>query len=106
LKSNTVVAGSARTATQLKPNVMPVISKFYGIIVRLMKLSNKRTAIYANYGEHEVVLDAATLQIISGTAPARVVDMVCEWARQHHTELKNSFHAAITGRPMTIAPLQ
>ncbi len=85
---------------------MPVISKFYGIIVRLMKLSNQRTAIYANYGEHEVVMDAATLRIISNSAPARVVDMVCEWARQHHSELKNSFETGSTVRPITIAPLQ
>ena len=50
---------------------MPVISKFYGIIVRLMRLPNRRPAIYANYGEHEVVMDASTLQIISGNAPER-----------------------------------
>jgi hypothetical protein len=86
---------------------MPVISKFYGIIVRLMKFPNRRVAIYANYGNHEVVMDAATLKIISGSAPARVVDMVCEWARQHHGELMNALERAVTGgRPVSIAPLQ
>lgn len=86
---------------------MPVISKFYGIIVRLMKLPNRRTAIYANYGEHEVVMDATSLKVISGSAPARVVDMVCEWARQHHVELMAALDRATTNSSLLpIAPLQ
>lgn len=86
---------------------MPVISKFYGIIVRLMKLPDRRTAIYANYGEHEVVMDASSLKVISGSAPARVVDMVCEWARQHHAELMAALDRATgSGSPISIAPLQ
>ena len=85
---------------------MPVISKFYGIIVRLMRLPGRRAAIYANYGEHEVVMDAATLKVISGNAPARVVDMVCEWARQHHGELMAALDRATRlGSSVTIAPL-
>ena len=86
--------------------VMPVISKFYGIIVRLMKLPNRRTAIYANYGEHEVVMDASTLKVISGNAPARVVDMVCEWARQHREELIAAVDRLTPGASVSIAPLQ
>jgi hypothetical protein len=86
---------------------MPVISKFYGIIVRLMRLPDRRAAIYANYGEHEVVMDASTLKVISGNAPARVVDMVCEWARQHHGELMAALDRATRlGSPVSIAPLQ
>ena len=86
---------------------MPVISKFYGIIVRLMRLPDRRAAIYANYGEHEVVMDASTLKVISGNAPARVVDMVCEWARQHQGELMAALDRATRlGSPVSIAPLQ
>ena len=86
---------------------MPVISKFYGIIVRMMKLPGRRMAIYANYGEHEVVMDAASLKVISGSAPSRVVDMVCEWARQHRGELMAALdRAARFESPVRIAPLQ
>jgi len=86
---------------------MPVISRFYGIIVRLMHLPGRRAAIYANYGEHELVMDASTLTIISGSAPRRVVDMVCEWARQHHGELFEALaQVTATGRTVSIAPLQ
>ena len=86
---------------------MPVISKFYGIIVRMMKLPGRRLAIYANYGEQEVVLDLATLTVIAGTAPTRVVEMVVEWARQHHAELMHAMEQGVaTSAPMSIAPLQ
>ena len=106
-KSKTVVTRSVRVVTTTETKVMPVISKFYGIIVRLMRLPNRRAAIYANYGEHEVVMDASTLQIISGNAPARVVDLVCEWARQHHGELVAALERVSTNSaPVSIAPLQ
>lgn len=93
-------------AAATETEVMPVISKFYGIIVRLMRLPDRRTAIYANYGEHEVVMDATTLKVISGNAPARVVDMVCEWARQHHEELIAALDRLTPGASVSIAPLQ
>jgi hypothetical protein len=92
-------------ATETK--VMPVISKFYGIIVRLMRLPGRPAAIYANYGEHEVIMDASTLKVISGSAPRRVVEMVCEWARQHQDELRAAIDRVTRlGAPVTIAPLQ
>ncbi|HAV65084.1 MAG TPA: transcriptional regulator [Verrucomicrobiales bacterium] len=85
---------------------MPVISKFYGIIVRLMKLPRRGLAIYASYGEDEVMLDAGTLQIISGSAPARVVELLKEWARQHHAELREAMNSLQQRRvPAEIAPL-
>lgn len=73
----------------------------------MMKLPGRRLAIYANYGEQEVVLDVATLKVIAGSAPARVVEMVVEWACQHHAELMDAFNqGAAWNTPTTIAPLQ
>ncbi len=52
-------------------------------------------------------MDASTLQIISGNAPARVVDLVCEWARRHHGELVAALERVSTNSaPVSIAPLQ
>lgn len=91
---------------KLKIEIMPVISKFYGIIVRLLQLPGRRLAIYANYGEQEIVMDAATLRVISGNAPERVVDMVIEWAQQHHTELMQATEMGnMSRKPINIAPL-
>ncbi len=85
---------------------MPAISRFRGIIVRLMQLPYRGLAIYANRGEQEIVMDAGTLQIISGSAPARFVELVLEWAQIHDGELKQASSTAQTRRaPCAVAHL-
>ena len=106
LKSKTGAVGSVRLIAPTETKVMPVISKFYGIIVRMMKLPDRRTAIYASYREHQVVVDAARLRVISGNAPSRVVDLFIEWARQHHAELVEALEVMNADRsPAAIGPL-
>ena len=72
---------------------MPAIAKFHGIMVRLMKLPYRGLAIYANRGEDEVVMDAGSLRVISGSAPARVVELVLQWAQAHDTHLRKAQEA-------------
>ena len=72
---------------------MPAISRFRGIFVRLMKLPCRGLAIFANQGEEEVVVDAATLRIISGSASLGFLELVHEWARLHETDLKCAVNA-------------
>lgn len=85
---------------------MPIVSKFYGIVVRLLRLPGRGLAVYANYGDQEVVLDAATLRVIAGAAPARVVDLVLEWADLHRAELHTALSDCQAGHvPAHIAPL-
>jgi len=106
LKAETAVADRMVVYREMRIETMPVISKFYGIIVRLLQLPGRRMAIYANYGEQELVMDATTLRVISGNAPERVVDMVIEWAQQHHAELMQVVEGGDMSRsPVHIAPL-
>jgi hypothetical protein len=83
---------------------MPAISKFRGIIVRLMQLPYRGLAIYANLGEEEVVVDAETLRVISGPAPALFVELILEWAQLHSTDLKSAL-AAVQARRAPCAPV-
>ena len=86
---------------------MPIISKFYGIIVRLMKYPQRGVVMYANYDDYEVIVDPATLRILSGVAPSRVVDLITEWSRAHQDELKAALESVKYSRtPAPIAPLQ
>lgn len=77
---------------------MPAISKFRGIIVRVMNLPHRGLAIFANQGEQELVVDAGTLRIIAGSAPAGVMELVLEWAQAHETDLKRAQAASQSGR--------
>ncbi len=86
---------------------MPVISKFYGIIIRILHARNLEAHIVANYGEHELVVRLWPLRVVQGNAPQRVRDLVLEWATQHQQELLSAWHYCVDGRaPRPIAPLE
>jgi hypothetical protein len=86
---------------------MPIVSKFYGIVIRMFRLRNFGARFHAIYENCELVVNLWPLQIISGDAPRRVKDMVLEWATQHQQELLTAWHRIQSGEtPNSIPPLQ
>jgi hypothetical protein len=67
--------------------VMPVISKFYGIVIRMLFIQPFVAHFHAFYGDNELVVGINPLKILQGEAPGRVRSMVIEWALQHQREL-------------------
>lgn len=86
---------------------MPVISKFYGIVIRMLFIRPFVAHFHAIYGNFELIVGVAPLRIIQGDAPGRVRDMVLEWAAQHQQELLQAWDRLSVARaPLPIAPLQ
>ncbi len=86
---------------------MPVLSKFYGIVIRMLFVRPMAARFHAIYGNSELVVGVAPLRVIQGEAPQRVRDMVFEWARQHQAELLEAWGKLSAARqPNAIAPLQ
>ena len=86
---------------------MPTISKFYGIVIRMMRLREFGARFHAIYENSELVVNLWPLKIVAGDAPARVKDMVLEWATQHQQELLMAWNNIQSGqRPMAIEPLK
>ena len=86
---------------------MPVISKFYGIVIRILHVRSMGARFHAIYDNSELVVSIWPLQIIQGDAPRRVRDMVIEWATQHQQELLSVWHRCQKGQPtFQIAPLE
>ncbi len=86
---------------------MPVLSKFYGIVIRMLCVQALCARFHAIYENHELVVGIWPLKIIQGDAPAWVKDKVIEWAKQHQTELMAAWNRCqIHQRPLAIAPLQ
>ena len=86
---------------------MPVISKFYGIVIRMLWVRPFDARFHAIYGNSELVVSIWPLTVVQGDAPRRVRDMVLEWASQHQGELLASWNRCRFGQsPLTIAPLQ
>ena len=86
---------------------MPIISKFYGIIIRMMCVRELGARFHAIYGNSELVVGLWPVQIIHGDAPRRVKEMVLEWAAEHQQELMSAWNKIQWGEaPQAIEPLQ
>ena len=86
---------------------MPVLSKFYGIVIRMLFIRQFAAHFHAIYENEELVVGIAPLRIIQGDASGRVRTMVLEWAAQHQEELLQAWNRLGAAQPpLRIAPLQ
>ena len=86
---------------------MPVLSKFYGIVIRMLFATRLEARFHAFYEQWELVVGIWPVTIIQGDAPHRVKEMVLEWAGQHQRELLAAWNRCQMGmKPMSIEPLQ
>lgn len=69
---------------------MPVISMFYGIIIRLYLLDNKHhnlPHIHAKYAEFEASIGIEDGEILAGELPRKQLRLVQAWIELHRDEL-------------------
>jgi hypothetical protein len=86
---------------------MPVLSKFYGIVIRMFFASPLVEHFHAIYRDHELVVGLSPLRILDGDAPRRVKTMVLEWAAQHREELLDAWNSCrVAIPPLPIQPLE
>jgi len=85
---------------------MPVLSKFYGIVIRMVFIRAFNAHFHAIYGQNELIVGIAPPRIIQGEAPVRVRDMVLEWAATHQRELLDAWNrCSVAIPPLPIQPL-
>lgn len=68
---------------------MPVISRFYGLTIKMYLLGKEHNPphFHVLYGEYNAVIDIQTLSMIEGDLPGKGLAMVKEWASAHQAEL-------------------
>ncbi len=68
---------------------MPVISRFYGMVVKMYFLGSEHNPphIHVVYGEYVGVIDIRTLIMLQGDLPEKAYKIAKEWASIHQTEL-------------------
>ena len=85
---------------------MPVLSKFYGIVIRMLFARSLGARFHAIYENWELVVGIWPLVIIQGDAPRWVREKVLIWGTEHQQELMAAWRRCQNGlRPLTIAPL-
>ena len=69
---------------------MPVLSRFYGIIIRMYFLQSEHNPphIHAIYNEDVAAIDFMTGEVIEGFLPQKAMNMVQEWIAIHRDDLK------------------
>ncbi len=68
---------------------MPVISRFYGIIIRMYFQQSEHNPphFHAIYGEHVAAISIADGSVIEGDLPNKAMEMVLEWSSIHKADL-------------------
>ena len=88
---------------------MPIISMFYGIIIRMYLLDNKyhnSPHIHAKYAEFEASISIDDGDILAGKLPRKQLRLVQAWIELHRDELIADWEISIGGEnPYKIKPL-
>jgi len=65
---------------------MPIISKFFGIIIFMFWRDHNPPHFHAKYSDYEIIVNIETGEII-GNIPRRALDIIQEWRILHKQEL-------------------
>ena len=68
---------------------MPVLSRFYGIIIRMYFLQKEHNSphIHAIYGDDVAAITISDGKVIEGALPNKALEMVKEWVSLNKDEL-------------------
>lgn len=88
---------------------MPIISDFYGIIIRMYFKDNEKHKLphlHANYNEYTAIFDLNG-NIIDGKIPNSQKKIVQAWIEIHNEELNNLWNLLVEGKKgFKITPLK
>lgn len=67
---------------------MPVLAKFYGIVIRKLTDQTFGTRFHAFYGDSKLVIGLNPLRVIQGETPLWVREWALEWVRRYQSKLR------------------
>lgn len=85
---------------------MPVISRFFGIVIMMYWNDHNPPHFHAKYGDYEIIVSIEGI-IVEGNFPKRALQLVIEWLSLHKEELLENWRRTQNGEPLKpIAPLE
>ena len=89
---------------------MPILSMFYGIVVRMYFFDDKQhhvPHIHAEYSGNQAVFAITSGEVLAGELPSGKMRLVQAWIEIHHDELLASWQLAVNGQEaFKIEPLK
>jgi hypothetical protein len=71
---------------------LPVIARFYGIVIKMYFNDHLPPHFHAVYGEYNGLFDLNSLAMLEGDLPSRARSLILEWARKNHEALLHMWH--------------
>jgi hypothetical protein len=85
---------------------MPIISRFFGILIYMYWREHAPPHFHAKYQDDEVVIDIETGKV-TGTMSARALRLIEEWRMLHVAELRQEWELAEQNKQLfRIEPLE
>lgn len=78
---------------------MPIISVFFGIVIRINFFDHAPPHLHAAYGGRKALFDISTGQMIAGRLPRKETRYVVEWILRNRIDLMRNWELASSGRP-------
>lgn len=86
--------------------MLPIISRFYGIVIAMYFNDHNPPHFHAKYAGYEALFSFDG-EVLEGELPRRATKFVCEWIEEHRGELQENWARAQNGQPLNyIAPLE
>ena len=79
---------------------MPVISLFFGIIIRMYHIDHAPPHFHASYQGFEALIRIADGSLMAGSLPSKALRIVQEWADRHRDELTANWQRGVDLLPM------
>ena len=87
--------------------LMPQISRFFGIIIAMYFDDHNPPHFHAKYGDEEALISIRDFSVIEGQLSSRALGMVIEWASLHQDELMSNWKKVIENQSLVkIEPLK
>jgi hypothetical protein len=83
---------------------MPVVSRFFGITIRMYYDEQNPPHFHASYGGHEAEVAIGPISVLVGKLPSRATSLVIEWAALHQQELMLNWDRARHDQPIERIP--
>lgn len=86
---------------------MPIISTFFGIVVRVFHNDHNPPHFHAEYGGKKIVMEIKTGRVLSGKVPQRALKLIQEWRRLNVAAIERAWEQARHHQePKKVTPLE
>ena len=83
---------------------MPIISIFFGIVIRMFHGDHAPPHFHASYQGFEALIAVEDGRVLAGALPKRALRIVQEWGAAHRGELLENWQRGVDLLPMEMIP--